>query len=1201
MEYQINDEDKVPPLEQIEPIEPNEYNEQLNDNDRFLGQVYQLEDMVYSYPDQSDPIIQTLTTGKLEFLELEAKQKESIPKTGTLFKHQEFVKRYILPYDRLLLIHRTGTGKSCAMFGSAEPFKVGMIEGTIDFVTEYMVPLKTNIRHIFILTKGDSLVNELKYQLACKCTKDIYTITEGKARKPISIGKLTKNGKVRVQTEQGYRKRKLSRKINKYYTIKTYGVFAGEIENLTDQQLIERYSDSYFIVDEIQNIKKRDIKVKKSDLILADSEVDGEELPEVVEDKTAHDQRKYYKELYRLFHVIKRSKIMLATATPMTDDIQEFGPIINLLNPEDLQISENIDLTRITATQIEPYVRGKVSYVRELDTGVVANYVGQPLEGLIENTNVEHQNIVYYQPMDADVQQIGYDATLLNPGPYRFRTRQASNFVFPDGSSGESGFNKYVTKIKADEFRAKPELKQYLESPDALRQMSSKYSEIVRICSEEEGNCFCYSDFFSGSGIALLGECFKAQGVVQFLEGSSIFGKKNNEPSKNKVKQTVKEDEKIEICNESLGVEAENREVRIEKRPRFAILTSGMSDARSQVILETFNSYENRYGDYIKVVLGSPVTRIGINLANVLQIHIVGGGWNQSNTYQAISRGIRSTSHYWLLLEQQKILYDQLISNLKETPDEQVKQQLKDQSILEAKVSVNIYQHADSEVDLYLYARSENKDYSIRQLERKLKQISVDCQLNVARNIRDTDVDGTVVCDYNQCNYGCWDPPPNQIDMSSYDVLYSGKVVEMAISIIKKIFLGISSLSMFNLYLLLQDYNQFDNYISFRPVIVIKAVQKIIEQKIKVINKYGKISYLFEENGILTLSQDLELKLEVNNFNSGLGFYNNNLFGIQTISLKDYVANYKKEQEVGVTVQLEQIPIDSPEFMNELNSLSIESKVLILEDVIIRYFLNGETDNQYLVEILNYFQDVYFTLEEPVGLIKYATEAINKVVKLGAPSKNPQLTNTKNLQKILNENFSLIPEVLVNENGETVYVHILYNQSEDQVAFNMLTKLLKVDTRMRILVPSEYQQGGGWRDLTVYEKPIYQYLIVEELSVKVNEFGDQPIYGIYIESTGKFLIKINKNRGKACSNFKIPDLIGVLWHFQLLPPNDIEVSLIESQLKTYLSSRKIENISSFTLDQMQFYFKWLESGHTIGEICEMLRGFFTDSNLLLIL
>ena len=68
------------------------------------------------------------------------------------------------------------------------------------------------------------------------------------------------------------------------------------------------------------------------------------------------------------------------------------------------------------------------------------------------------------------------------------------------------------------------------------------------------------------------------------------------------------------------------------------------------------------------MVIGSLITREGISLSNVLQIHLASAGWNPSSMEQFTSRAIRATSHDALLEEETVRLVDEAYNAL--TPEQ---------------------------------------------------------------------------------------------------------------------------------------------------------------------------------------------------------------------------------------------------------------------------------------------------------------------------------------------------------------------------------------------------------------------------------------------------------------------------------------------------------------------------------------------------
>ena len=72
--------------------------------------------------------------------------------------------------------------------------------------------------------------------------------------------------------------------------------------------------------------------------------------------------------------------------------------------------------------------------------------------------------------------------------------------------------------------------------------------------------------------------------------------------------------------------------------------------------LEGFRSPKNRYGEYVKVLLGSRISGESVSLANVRQVHIITPHLNKSTIVQAIGRVVRSQLHD-VLREEERSMY----------------------------------------------------------------------------------------------------------------------------------------------------------------------------------------------------------------------------------------------------------------------------------------------------------------------------------------------------------------------------------------------------------------------------------------------------------------------------------------------------------------------------------------------------------------
>jgi len=1093
----------------------------------------QLEDLIAVYPNPEIPEIQTVVTGKKEFNELASSVSEPPPpRPGMYFKHQELIGRLMLFLDNIFLIHRTGTGKTCSIVRVAEYFK----------------KIRENnghIRRAYVLVKGPSLKNEFKRQLLCVCTAGDY------------ITDLVKNA-----SSEKSRKSNITNATKTWYGIKTYAKFVNKIlratEGMSEEQaneyIIRKYSNVIFFVDEVHNLRI------DSDSGLSQNEV-----------------RPVYAQLWRVFHLIKNSKIILASATPMINNANEIGPLMNLILPADQQIPENFDYAHATIEQMEPYFRGRLSFVRELETGAILEFQGELIDTsyTIDGREIPSQTRVYPSTM-SELQRSGF-ASAQEQGENSFYTaqREASTFVFPDGTYGHTGFKKYVEVEGPNRYQASPDLLLYLQNLDYMRVLSCKFAEIVRLCMEEPGNCFIYTDY-AYIGAVMLGLCFEGMGFEKFNETASIFtaiGGKGGLPP---------------VCASRDNVEG--RQVRIPPRPRYALLTSDTfkdSEAKVHTMMEAFNSYENRHGDYIKVMIGSPVARDGINLANVLQVHIASASWNPSSTYQAISRAIRATSHVPLLDEERERLRATGVENP------------------QPKITVKIYKHVavtqdGDSVDIGMYVLSESKEIEIKRMERIMKRCAIDCQIHYKRNVRPTDVDYTSTCDYDICAYECSNPPPEYLDTDTYDVIYSEGEIQGAMNLIIQLFKLNFSAKLEQIYQALSNIRQ--RFIDM-------AIERIVSGKLILYDRFGYPSYLREDGDTLFLTRDFPVVTTSQLRDKyALNVYTSNLIVNKITKLTDYVSALQIDEQYNLIQVLISIPPDNPRFDIILDQLNIDTKVNILEDAIIQQFVEDKPSD-YTRGIIEKFSNVIYYENEPVTEINRSAVALANRGK--GRGRKPKADTKLKITRL----HSNTQAPLIDEDTELVYIHILYTQVPERLSYSTNSKQAKADGRIRILKPSE---GTGWRDTNPYEYAVYNAIIQQKNAERVSPYEKFEIYGTILhdkkfrivnrraENTEKSLHDArSKNKGKECSTWKKPDLIDLLWVLQIQPPPSISLEVTDRQsLIDYLISQNTglteERCAEFSDEQVQFYYKWWRSGASRKIICTKIQEHLAAIGALLV-
>jgi len=619
-----------------------------------------------------------------------------------------------------------------------------------------------------------------------------------------------------------------------------------------------------------------------------------------------------------------------------------------------------------------------------------------------------------------------------------------------------------------------------------------------------------------------------------------------------------------------------DRKIRIPKELRYALLTSETTPSETAYILELFNSYENRHGEYIKVVIGSPVTRDGLNLANVLQIHLTGPGWNQASSYQSESRAIRSTSHVDLIEEERAKLI-----KMGEDPNK-------------AYVTIKIYRHAAVDedgisVDVEMYELSEKKDREIKRVMRMMKQIAVDCQINYSRNVRPKDIDGSPSCDYDICKYKCYNPAPENIDYTSYDVLYSGDVINLAKDEIIDIFRVIFKISYDVLYKELEG---------FKKKFVDMAVADLIENKTIISNRFGYPSYLREDRGILFLRKDYPLTLIENPGAVALSEYSSNLIGIQTMTLTEY--NGTLQRGTGNILDL-LWGLNNDEMYKKIDELTLENKILLLEQAIYSYYIEN-IKNPITIGVIDKFRSFVFIVYEPKIPIEISKKALSERGK--GRGRKPKVGSKFKFTETQKEEVNKALEKQSSKN--VIYFHNLSTATQTQTAYAMTAKTRKTEGKIRLLNEIEKIK---WRDSNEYEQPVYNEIIKnKQQKIEYEIFGtilEDKNFRIHDKTTEKGNVKDtrNINRGRICHNgWKKKELIDLLWKLKF-NPFKIDINVQKKDLIAFIVSHEIANkaeAKDFTDEKLNFYYAWYSSGSNIEKICELLQNYFEENDKLII-
>lgn len=1181
---------------------------------------FSFEDFIPTYPEDSDPDIQHLITIKNEFLEVSGTVSEPTPKRGEYYRHQKALFRYMVYHDRILNIQETGTGKSCSLVAIAEYFK--------KFKDEPASPIK----HVYVLEKGQTTVDEFRKQIACTCT-------------PLNNEYITEKV-TDITLRDRDRKSNLTRALRKWYTVQSYGVFASEIEKrkLTPKQMEDEFSGCIFFVDEAHNLSE-DLTVNQRK---KETNEDNKE-----EQEQEIQKRNNYNILWKLFHTVKRCKIILGTATPMINEVNEIAPIMNLILPMDQQMPVGKwNYENTTLEQLEPFFRGRVSYVRGLDTGAKVIYQGERMEKTYDIDIPKEGQTVNFTPMVRDItmnilslpnqpklemiqkefssqsmiqkvvmskfQREGYRKAAGEDSfeetkseskenkeeimekkvkkevqAFKIHERNASCFVFPDYSYG-GDFTKFSLTTKAGKFikpertsegkrkpnsyKLEPNFKEKVKVLKNLQEMSAKFAFIVEneLNPDNIGNCFIFSELVTGSGAILLGKILEEYGFAKFKEHSSVFQSKG-----------VKA---ISVCAEDSMIKS--LKSTFKEGLRYGILSNDMSSDERSALLELFNSPQNRNGEYCKILIGTPVVQDGINVFNVRRGYLLTPMWHPSGMHQALSRFIRSTSHQMLIEdERQRLVKEGKDPNLATVVVKIYKM-----------ASVKSFQDKDS-VDLELYQLTERKDIHIRRMMRFLKQCAFDCPIHYHRNVRKGDVEGSAICDYMECKYTCFPSrdtnqiPEKEIDFSTYDILYSQEVIDACKTEIIQLMKDRTSIAIGDLYKILDS--------TYKRKFINAAVDSVVADRLTLRDRFGNTCFL-NSNGILLYTQgDLpssSIGLDV----SDISYYKDLTFAYTPNRFDNLINEASKEEQQDLIDRIEALedPFekDFNKMDNLVNKLSDKNKILLLEKYIdkikegnrLARTLNQKFYN-YIIETLepkNDIQNVKRYLEEiklkPGREREETDKPIVDIKYEGPPSQNYMYPDGSKTKK--------------------VYILTYSENVASKSSYNAFSNFLNSNQDIRINV-----SGEGWRRPTAFEYPAYNHIVSQHIQTILKKYEDLDEYGSFL---GDKKFRIQKNRtidGKpkkqVCTSYEKIELIELLFKYNYSDPKVERIivpkkfSKKEDFVVYFLQNKMIKkeiDVENFTLEKMRYIYQWNESQINKESMCDILGVIFYENDLMLI-
>jgi hypothetical protein len=662
----------------------------------------QLHDLLPSYPNLEDPLFTAKLMSKVEFDGLKSERDDPAPLKGELHKHQLADVRYIMMRvnDNLAAFKAPGTGKSRLLIGITEACKDrGM--GSI------------------IITKNKPGRNFFKAEL-----KDYGSYT--------------------ANTDHGSNI-KLGKELAKYYSFRTQAKFAKDLASKTNDEIIAEFSNKCIGIDEIHNLRQTTPLIVPpggftQDIISNYTSEDydsKEDQDDTTEDISNSDQEKTrgefknpkeaknaYMQFHRLLHLVRNCIIILLTGTSKQNVASEEASILNLVLPLDKQLTPNLNYDQPSVDIMEPYLRGKIAFLREPTSEAVkreiGNYVDPHRSNAIPIYKCKMSNHQWntYASMKRDHNNRSQNA-------FDSAERFISLFVYPNGSYGGRGFDEYVQPDPNNplkySFRIETGIVELVKDLIRLQEMSTKFYEALinifeamkptitledgTVMERIRGTYVTYFDYVNNGGI-LFGLIMQAYGFTMFNDNFPFIQYTQNGPQPS-----------------------------MPMAPRFAIITGKTSEVAIRRIIEAMNSPFNMHGEYIKLLIITPAAREGISVFNGINMDAVTSQWNNATTHQAISRIFREGGHKLLIQKYGHI--EVTVRRLAAVPPDNISDLPDDYET----------------IDVHMLHMSEDKDKGIKGMDRIDKILAYDADLHRQRNILPSDLENSRDCDYTICNY----------------------------------------------------------------------------------------------------------------------------------------------------------------------------------------------------------------------------------------------------------------------------------------------------------------------------------------------------------------------------------------------------------------------------------------------------------------
>ena len=854
------------------------------------------------YPEITDEDFNEKIYMKKEFRDTEIKEKkdwnkEYIPKKEFILDpHQIFLKNYIspdTPYNGILIFHATGVGKTCTAISIAEGFKK-----TLKNMNKKILII-SNLEKNFLKELYDPIQEKTKRnpEDIVQCTGRAYELGE----ESLYLTQQQKEKELLKLKKSYYQFFGYGKFAN--YIIENTGGWKGDEKDINEKVkkfISKEFDDRVIIIDEIQNIKtdrkeelSRSIQPilesiikygKNIKLILMSAtpmfdrpdeiifyinlllqndgreKIDRNEIFNSKDGTLKQDADKKLREIFKGYVSYIRGEKPYIFPFRIYPKESIVPNIEYYMDGHKIENNKRIRYTKLILCKMQNIQSNTYLHIfdRKIKNGKLKENV---IEEILENEMNENEN------NEINKKNIGLLDLI-----------KISNITYPVSDNNKSistigSFNKYSIDSDFDNGnggyyrniqiigqRKKIQYKYQShaifnkdtvnETPFAdekyIGNYSIKFAEILETIKKSKGLIFIFSQFIE-QGTLPLALMLEQNGFYrECVEGEDQL----LDYTPNKLKKGGKRRPICYLCgNEQSHNEHNNTKLKNYHIFKFAkyILYFGESKdiikIKKDEALKKFRSDKNKYGEEIKVFIGTRSVSEGLDFKRLRQVHIVEPWYNLSRHEQIIGRAIRTNSHKDLLPEERNVEIYQYAAILEDDKNKISKRE---------------------SVDLKNYRIAENKDIIIKNIGRIMKESSVDCAffrntniIESTKKVRQLTSSGEVlnvpiadkpyssICDYKEeCNYKCnWVPNPNiryPINTDTYNLRFASNDIQYIKKYIKNMYREniVYHLKLIEEYVLnkMKDVDK---------LFIYSALEELVDNKNEIIyDKFGRKGYI---------------------------------------------------------------------------------------------------------------------------------------------------------------------------------------------------------------------------------------------------------------------------------------------------------------------------------------------------------------------